>query len=66
MRTLYFLLGMILLIGMCQESAIVSLTAGGTAMGMYYYFKNKDGKQGKDGKDRGGSEDYRADSLNAS
>lgn len=36
MKTLYFILAMILLIGMCQESAIISLTAGGTAIGLYF------------------------------
>lgn len=41
MKTLYFILAIILLIGMCQESAIISLTAGGTALGMYFYFSKK-------------------------
>ena len=50
MKALYFLLAFVLLVGMCQESAIVSLTAGGCAIGMYYFFKNKE--YGKDGKDR--------------
>lgn len=49
MKTLYFILAFIILVGMCQESAIVSLTAGGCAIGLYYYFKNKEyGKAGKD------------------
>lgn len=54
MRTLYFILAFIILVGMCQESAIVSLTAGGCAIGLYHYFKIKE--YGKNGKDRRGSE----------
>lgn len=36
MKTLYFILAVILLIGMCQDSALISLTAGGTAIGLYF------------------------------
>lgn len=41
MKTLYTVLAVIILIGMCQENYIISLTAGGCALGMYYYFKNQ-------------------------
>lgn len=41
MKTLYVILAVALLIGMCQESAIVSLTAGGTALGMYWALSRK-------------------------
>lgn len=54
MKAIYFILAFVILVGMCQDSAIVSLTAGGCAIGMYYYLKNKE--NGKDGKDRRSSE----------
>lgn len=41
MKTLYFILAVALLIGMCQDSALVSLTAGGTALGMYLALNRK-------------------------
>lgn len=60
MKILYFFLAVVILIGMCQESAIISLTAGGCALGMYYYLKNKD--YGKNDTSRGGCTAHRNDS----
>ena len=51
MRILYTILAVVILVGMCQEDYLISLTAGGCALGMYYYLTNK--KDGKTYKDRG-------------
>lgn len=64
MRTLYFLLAIVILVGMCQEDYIISLTAGGCAIGMYYYFKNQE--YGKNGKNRRSRKACRTDTFNAS